>query len=610
MRFRVKKLNWVHLLILGIVFSGIINFVHTDKVAAKKVSTETISVVLKPHNQSGLTKFIYSTSNPNSKNYHKYISSSQFADRYGSRTKTIKLAKAYFKKYHLKTKVNRGNLVISVTGTRRQLENAFHVWFIKSSWNGSSYRKVVGTPRISKKLSKEVMAVSGLSKYYAVNARHTQLQPTSYETRAQSDQSSDGHTPSKFINRYGIRSLYAGGNSGRSKTIGIISFANYHYADAYHFWNKMGIKAKANRLSVNRTKGTGGNWANAEETTMDVEQAGAIAPDANIRSYISQPDVTGMITSVTNALAENRADVLSISWGQSEVKLAQEIKLGITPKRFNQVMNLLFEQAAAQGITVTTASGDNGAYDGILEGNRQGLAVDSPASSPYVVAVGGTTLPNSYLVNHKKVVVQTERAWGTAFLYPNYSHQQYYSQSEKLANYFTGGGGGFSKINGTPKYQQGVSGVNTFSAIKMWSFSNNKVTRIGDQRLAGKSHGRNLPDVSANADPATGYSMYVSGSKDGSDGSWYVVGGTSLVAPQMAASLVLTGDEVGGRLGFINPTLYRVAQKANSPFKVLDSAKNNNNLYYTGQPGKLYNQATGLGTVNFGRLADVIKSNY
>ncbi|WP_268912899.1 protease pro-enzyme activation domain-containing protein [Lentilactobacillus sp. SPB1-3] len=576
--------------------------------AATKSNPETVSVVLKPRSQGKLSQLVYATGNPNSKQYHNYIEPREFANRFGAKKTTVKQVQNYFKKHHLEVKVQSGNTVLLVTGSKQNLAKAFHVTLVKSWNDGATYRRMIGTPKLSRKLTPKMLMVSGLSRYYAVSARATQQQPSSMHVRAKSTHADDGYEPNKFVRHYGVQSLYNNGNTGRSKTIGIISFANYHYADAYHFWNSIGLNVKQNRLSVKRANGTKDNWANAEETTMDVEQAGAIAPDAYIRTYIGEPDVTGMITSLSNAVGENRASVLSISWGQSEATLSNEIKLGITPAKYNTALNILFEQAAVQGISVLTASGDNGAYDGVLEGNQSGLSVDFPSSSPYVTAVGGTTLPSHQWIDHNRVTTKKERAWGSDVVNPTSNVQIPYKNISKLTKYFAGGGGGFSKFNKTPKYQLGVSGVNTFEAIKAWSFKDNRVVRIfNDPEVSGKETGRNLPDISANADPVTGYSMYVSGSKDGSDGSWYVVGGTSLVAPQMAGSLLLVGDDVGNRLGFINPLMYRLARLTDSPFTTLDSAKDNNNLYYTGQPGKLYNQATGLGTVNFGKLSQAIK---
>ncbi|WP_125008037.1 S53 family peptidase [Lentilactobacillus kosonis] len=582
----------------------------TPSYAATKVPDETVSVVLKPRNQTKLFKLVYNTSNPSSIKYHKYLEPTEFANRFGAESNTVKQLNSYFKKYHLVTKPKKGNLVLLVTGSKQNLARAFHVTLIKSQNDGVSYRKMLGKPRLTKKLTNKILLVSGLSRYYAVSSRYAQ-QPASLASKIQSSHANDGYSPMKFVNHYGVKSLYESGNSGRSKTIGIISFANYHYADAYHYWKSVGINVRANRLSVSRTSGTKDNWANAEETTLDVEQAGAIAPDAFIRTYIGNPDTTGMISSLANAVAENRASVLSISWGQSEATLANEIRLGITPTKYNEALNLLFAQAAVQGISVLSASGDNGAYDGVLEGNQSGLSVDFPASSPFVTAVGGTTLSTHQWVNHKRVITKKERAWGTDIVNPSTTTSLSFNNLSKLTKYFVGGGGGFSKFNSTPKYQLGVSGVNTFAAIKKWSFTDNRIVRVvSEPQKYGKSTGRNLPDISANADPVTGYSMYVSGSKDGSDGSWYVMGGTSLAAPQIAASLLLVGDDNGSRLGFVNPIMYKLAQSANSPFTPLDSAENNNNLYYTGQPGKLYNQATGLGTVNFGKLSMAIKNNY
>ncbi len=159
-----------------------------------------------------------------------------------------------------------------------------------------------------------------------------------------------------------------------------------------------------------------------------------------------------------------------------------------------------------------------------------------------------------------------------------------------------GGGGGISHLYDTPEYQQDVPGVNTFNARQY--LSNLLQPRMNPVLISGTDYGRNFPDVSADADPMTGYQIY-------SAGKWQVMGGTSAVAPQFNGATAVINSGKGTRMGFWNPQIYKLAQdKDKTPFTVLDSDSNNSNLYYVGQPGKVYNQATGLGTVNFEKLYD------
>lgn len=575
------------------------------KVSSSK--KQLVDVIFRPKSQPKLTQFVYDSVNPNRSQYQKFVSPKQFASQYGQPTKNINRVRNYLKKHHLSSVLYSGNLVLAVKGTTRNVEKAFNVKLENVTEGGTTYQKATKTPKLPKSSSKSVLAIMGLSNYSTVSSNRQTIHPASLQTRAAGDVSQSEMTkrysPAKFANRYGVSQLYSNGSTGRSKTIGIISFANYHPSDAYRFWNGMGIDVKANRLSTYRTNGYKGSWDGYDETTIDVEQAGAIAPDSNIRTYIGKSDITGMVNSIAAAVGQNVADSLSLSWGQSESQVAYEIKQGVTPKQYNQIMNLLFQQAAAQGMSVFSASGDNGAYDGICNGSTA-LGVDTPANSPYLTAVGGTTLPRTYTVNNKTVKIDKERAWGSEFLYPNYKNQKFFGFENWAQTFFAGGGGGFSKFNGLPKYQAGISGVGTYDATRLWSFKDGKVKLLKKPvNVSGKHSGRNVPDLSANADPNTGYAVFVTPKKDASaTGEWEISGGTSVVAPQMAAASVLMASNGAGRLGFWNPQIYRFARQSQSPFTPLDSRTNNTNLYYTGQPGKLYNQASGLGTVDFSKL--------
>ncbi|MEE8823677.1 pseudomonalisin precursor [Lentilactobacillus sunkii] len=575
---------------------------------------QLVDIVLRPKSQKSLHKFVYDSVNPSSSSYRSFVTPTTFSKRFGQNSKNVKALQTYLKKHHLKASTYKGNLIMVVQGKTKNIEKAFKVNLVNVNNGEVKYQKASRTPKLPKRLSKSVYTIFGLSNYSLFSSSKTQYQPTSLHSRLTNSSVSNTtqkYSPTRFVRRYNLQSLYDNGATGRSKTIGIISFANFHPNDVYRYWDDEGIDVKSNRLSVYRTNHYKGTWDGYDETTIDVEQAGAIAPGSNIRTYIARPNITGMVNSIAAAVGQNVADSLSLSWGQSEAQVAYEMKQGITPKKYNQIMNLLFEQAAAQGMSVFTATGDNGAYDGITTGLTSGLSVDTPSNSPYVTAVGGTTLPKTYTVNKKKVTITKERAWGADFLYPNYKHQRFFGNLDMLQSFFAGGGGGFSKYNATPSYQKGVSGVGTYNATDLWKFKYGRPVLLKKAvNKSGKSSGRNLPDVSANADPNTGYSMFITPKNNrNSKGQWLITGGTSVVAPQMAAASVLMSDfNTNGRLGFWNPQIYRFAKRSNSPFNPLDSRTNNTNLYYTGQPGKLYNQATGLGTIDFTSLNKAFNS--
>ena len=192
-----------------------------------------------------------------------------------------------------------------------------------------------------------------------------------------------------------------------------------------------------------------------------------------------------------------------------------------------------------------------------------------------------------------------------------------------LPNNEVGNGGGYSGLEQTPYYQQGVSGVHNYSAVPWLTptgYSNTIplsptisiilppgftlplewIFNPTPPVITGTATGRATPDVSTDADPYSGYLEYSASFAPGSllEGGW---GGTSFVAPQLNGSAALIDSALGYRTGFWNPDLYWAASHGNSPFTTLSTAStSNDNLFYTGTPGTVFNPATGLGVPNLG----------
>jgi kumamolisin len=183
-----------------------------------------------------------------------------------------------------------------------------------------------------------------------------------------------------------------------------------------------------------------------------------------------------------------------------------------------QTFDQVAQEGAALGVTITVAAGDNGSSDGVSGGGNH---VDFPASSPHVLACGGTQLES---LNGS---VTGETVWNDG------------------AN---GGatGGGYSTVFAQPAYQAAIQGKT----------------------------GRGVPDVSGDAAPNTGYNILV-------DGEQEVIGGTSAVAPLWAGLVALLNQQLNTRLGFLNPTLYALTEPDNG-FR--DITQGNNGAYSAG-PG-------------------------
>jgi subtilase family serine protease len=275
---------------------------------------------------------------------------------------------------------------------------------------------------------------------------------------------------------------------------------------------------------------------------------------------------------------------------------------------------------AEQGQTGFIAAGDWGAYTASVDLGTTNLSVGSSADSPYITAAGGTTLAwNGTLTGpdgSAKVDVPSQRTWGWDYLWKPVAKVSGESLAASAESQVIGSGGGFSTIEAQPSYQWYVHGTHNFHAVKYltptgykmvdgvreptaWSFNPTPTV------TQGTGTGRALPDVSADADPYSGYLLYEpSAAGVGSpvlQGGW---GGTSFVAPQLNGSAAVVDSYLGHRAGFWNPAIYGFATGFSSPFTPVQSAgTGSDNIYYTGNPGQPFNAGSGLGTPDLGSLA-------
>jgi len=268
---------------------------------------------------------------------------------------------------------------------------------------------------------------------------------------------------------------------------------------------------------------------------LDIEVVGAVAPGAKIVVYFAPNTDAGFLDAITKAAHDtiNRPSVISISWGGAESSW--------TAQSMTAYDNA-FQSAAAMGITVCVASGDNGSSDGVTDGQDH---VDFPASSPNVLACGGTSLTtaNGAISNE---VVWNDGANGGA------------------------GGGGVSSFFGLPAWQTGLT-----------------VTKGNETQPLPQ---RGVPDVCGDADPYTGYDVRI-------DGSNTVIGGTSAVAPLWAGLIARINAAKGAPLGLVNPLLY------GSPGVMRDITQGNNGDFVA---TKGWDACTGLGSPNGQQIAVVL----
>jgi kumamolisin len=337
--------------------------------------------------------------------------------------------------------------------------------------------------------------------------------------------------PPQVAQIYNFPTAASATSAGAGQTIGIIELGGgYKPADiANYFASSIGLKAPgvtAVTLDGGSNDPTNANSADAE-VLLDIEVAGAVAPGANIVVYFTTNTDQGFQDAISSAIHDDTHNpgVISISWGGPESSWTQTAM---------NSMDTTCQSAAALGITITVASGDSGSSDGATGNN-----VDFPASSPHVLACGGTALTASNGQRQSEVVWNDQASGGGAT------------------------GGGVSAVFPLPAWQADA-GVPAASA-------------------ATSTGGRGVPDVAGDAAPETGYQILV-------DGQQEVVGGTSAVAPLWAGLIALLNQQLGSKVGYLNPQLYPLGET------VFFDITNGTNGAFSARTG--WDACTGLGSPN------------
>jgi kumamolisin len=325
---------------------------------------------------------------------------------------------------------------------------------------------------------------------------------------------------------------------GSGQTIAIIELGGgYSQADLDTYFSGLGI-ATPSVTSVSVDGGTNQTGSDADgEVMLDIEVAGALAPAAKLVVYFATNTDKGFYEAISQAAhdSDDKTTVISISWGGPEDGWSAQAR---------DAMQSALQDAAALGVTVTVAAGDSGFDDGEGDGQPH---VDFPASSPYVLACGGTKL----LTNASTIT------------------------SEVVWNETTAGEGATG------------GGVSTVFALPSWQTSSSVPS------AAGGFAGRGVPDVSGDADPLTGYQVRVDGQNE-------VIGGTSAVAPLWAALLARLNQSLGTPLGDAHAAFYQVGSKAFRDISQGDNGK------YAAAAG--WDACTGLGSPNGSALLDALKA--
>ena len=594
-----------------------------DLGATAAATTETVSIVLKLRHPEQLDAYIAATVDPRSPSYHRFLSVEQFRSLFAPSDWEIGQVTDHLLGLGIViNEIYSDHLVIKATGTAAQFNQAFtttlHDYVDKK---GRVFHRPEGDHGVPGHLRDIVLYVAGL------NTQTSQFLPHNSTAQRSGDALGEvvpqvvlpipgstatgvpgSYTTGDVANFYGVNPLYAKGVTGSGRTIGIATLANFLPLDAYYYWSQIGLQVNPNRIQQVHVDGGGelSGAAGSGETTLDVQQSGGLAPDAKLVVYDAPNTEAGFIDVFYKAISDNVVDTLSVSWGSPEIYNFLIPGVSTDTQAVLVAYHQAFAEAAVQGISTFAATGDSGAYDT----NRslpypsfsKILTVDSPASDPYIIAAGGTTLPGPIARRYGTVNVPTEQVWGWSYFNP-YMVSNY--GPAYLDYYFaTGGGGGVSVFWHTPDYQDEFRGIRSSEPNQVWSyFPAFPDTTVKQDLYTVPAHvrGRNLPDVSLNSDPYTGYLVYST-----TDGGWLGgYGGTSFAAPQLNGIFALISQAKGSRLGLLNPQLYSHKAQHNGGQSGLRDITAGDNWFYTGVAG--YDPGAGLGTIDASLLAEAIR---
>jgi subtilase family serine protease len=496
-----------------------------------------LAVSLKAKDPAGLSDLVKRLYDPADSHFHQFLSPAQFADNYATSSDDVAQISAYLKSKGLSVVETHANrLVIDVEGSASSVENAFQIEVHDYvAGDGRIVQAPTTEPVLSSEVASKLNGIAGLNTF-------RYLKP---HLRANSKLITPKIVPESYMTPAKIKTAYSLNGmtqTGSGQAIALFELDAFTPSDIAAYTSHFSITAPAITIkSIDGGVTTPGGGA--AEVTLDIELAMALAPGVS-NIYVYEAPASGSTSTLdlySRIASDNLAKVVSTSWGDAE----NDEDLS----DFNYLAeNTVFLEMASQGQTLFGAAGDNGAYDDSVEGINS-LQVDDPGSQPYVTSVGGTTLElngdNTYLF---------ESTWNDPGQTPT-----------------EGGGGGVSHHFSMPYWQTGLATANNL----------------------GSNTYRMVPDVSLNADPSTGYSIYFGG-------SWTVYGGTSCAAPLWAAFTALVNQQRVangfGVIGFLNPSLYQVGASASYLTGFHDVNDGSTNLYYPATTG--YDLATGWGSLN------------
>ncbi|MHB8220873.1 MAG: Ig-like domain-containing protein, partial [Acidimicrobiales bacterium] len=548
-------------------------------------ATVDVQVVLRPRDPGALTRFVAAVSTPSSPSYRRYLTRGAFARRFGPTTSAVTAVRAVLAASGLRVDpISPDGLLLGASGSAGRVAAALHVAFERYRLPGGRIAYAADrAPSLPAAVAGHVAAVSGMSDIARAvpqlatasgaalphgpapaatpSATGGSVGPVACSTASAltSTSAHRAYTWTQLASAYGFTTAYAAGHLGAGETVGLFELAPYTPAYVTTFEKCFTLPTGDSYGKVTNVAVDGGPGAGpgTVEAILDVQDVLGLAPEAHVVVYGAPNTGAGLLDAYDRMANADQADVISTSWGECELYATSGVELGESE---------IFTEAAAQGQSVFAAAGDQGSDDCYTSTHTTTrLAVDDPASQPYVAGVGGTSLTTP---GSPPTTAPTESVWNQGS---------------------NAGGGGVSVRWAKPAWQS-VKGSTppTHGTCSMVPGTSKTTTSC-----------RQVPDVSASADPNHGDVIY--------HGSWFPIGGTSAAAPLWAALAALGDQTCGGTgraWGFVNPLLYSLGASGGGAFYDITSGNNDLNgthgTLYSAGPG--WDNASGWGAPNASKL--------
>jgi hypothetical protein len=577
----------------------------TTRSRVTRASANRLVLTLAVRNQAGLTDYLSALYRKGSPSYHRFLTPAQFTARFGATRQQVSavLSRLQALGYSDST-VSANHLYVTVKSAVGR-----HANLSSSSLTSSLGGLVTGviTPSEMPTLTPQLSSPRPSTTPKAARPAAVRQGVDGGSTPCAAATAAGGYTSTQLASAYDFNGMYARGFHGEGMSAAVLEFGGFHSGNVAGFSRCYGLSTPVTRVLIG---GGAGSAAGASETevALDIEVLLEMAPKlAHVYVYEAPNTGTGELGAYNAFVTQDRAPVLSVSWGECEEGASQS---------YAQLLATIDEEGAAQGQQIFVASGDAGSKGCAAESLPTGGSVssDTEASLPWVTAVGGTDLSQDS--TRAGATVHREAVWNDGL----------------------GAGGGGQSVSWTiPSWQQSYL---TATGVKPAGIANDCHAPTGQ-------YCRMIPDISLDADAeeggadpgywnvpkgpkpvqfagehdrgAPGYTIYCTSSDCSAGGSgWGRVGGTSAATPLTAAAAILWDQEAasaGVKLGFLNPSLYGIASNATSyarDFHDITGGSNTNQftelsciarcpkLY---RAGTGYDMASGLGSVDVANLA-------